>query len=180
MTTEKAHTQDGNLEWPKWRLKANWLLRELARTWYGKESVFDLSKGVEEDDNDNPFWGECCYLFGEVAFSFGEKHGLTGLDILDRLWAAVDEWEACHGMRIVFSQPFYKVVWRVKHMLGDSLFRELLQDPNVCLMFDMLKAIYHKASKGEMPPYPPEAHIKPLDHYEALPVDPELERIYYG
>ena len=30
---------------PKWRLKANWLLRELARIWYGKAAPFPLFEG---------------------------------------------------------------------------------------------------------------------------------------
>jgi len=30
---------------PKWRLKANWLLRELARIWYGKVEPYPLFEG---------------------------------------------------------------------------------------------------------------------------------------
>jgi hypothetical protein len=53
-----------NRELPKWKLKANWLLRELARTWYGKESIFDLRYGHDER---SPFWQHFVSIFRDLA-----------------------------------------------------------------------------------------------------------------
>ena len=162
---------------PKWRLYANFLLRELARLWYGQKSIFDLRYGYDEG---SPFWRDFAALFTEMAFLFGENHGLTTKETGDRLVKAILNWEKWHGTYLTFSQPYYEVLWKVNRMLDAELAKKLTDDFDVGVILSFAGYTYTFASKGKQPPYGSFARLQPLEYYETLPVDPGLEDRYYN
>jgi hypothetical protein len=164
-------------ELPKWRLYANFLLREFARLWYGQKSIFDLRYGYDEG---SPFWRDFVFLFGEMVELFGKEHGLSEKEMNKRLWEAIRKWVAWHGIDLVFSEPYFEAKWRAKHRLGDELAEKLFDDFDVGVILSFADYIYTFASKGKLPPYRPFARLQPLEYYEALPVDPGLEDKYYN
>jgi hypothetical protein len=113
-----------------------------------------------------------------VAESFGEEHGLSklkmGLSYLD----ATEEWGACHGRPIAFSEPYWEARWTAKHILGDGLFGKLTADRDIRTILYVAKFIYGEVAKGKLPPYD-DTELQPLTYYEVLPVDPELVEQYY-
>jgi hypothetical protein len=171
-------------EYPKWRLQANFLLRELARLWYGKESILSLRRGLfglrRGIRKDVPFWRHFVYIFREVAESFGEEHGLCKLKMRLSYLDAIDEWEACHGRSITFSEPYWEARWIAKHILGDGLFGKLTADSDIKMILYMAKFIYGEMAMGKLPPYESDIGLQPLTYYEVLPVDPELVEQYYA
>jgi hypothetical protein len=164
-------------ELPKWRLYANFLLRELARMWYGQKSVFDLRYGY---DCESSFGHDFVGLFGRMVELFGKEHGLTEKEMDRRLRSAISEWVMWHGIDIVFSEPYFEAKWKAIRMLGDKLAEELFDDFDVGVILSFVHYTYTFARKGKMPPYPFFARLQPLEYYESLPVDPYLEDVYYN
>ncbi len=162
-------------ELPKWRLKANFLLRELARMWYGQKSIFDFSRGI-----DSFCWRDFVFLFDEMAVHFGKEHGLAEKEMDKRLREAVRRWVIWHGMGIIFSEPYYEAKWRAIHRLGDDLAEKLFDDFDVGVILSFAGRAYSYLRRGERPPYGSFARLQPLEYYEALPVDPWLEDRYYN
>jgi len=162
---------------PKWRLYANFLLRELARMWYGQKSIFDLQYGYDEG---SPFWREFVYLFGEMVKLFGKEHGLTEKEMANRLWEAIRSWVIYHGINIVFSQPYFEAKWKAMRMLGMELSQKLFDDFDVGVILSLSGYAYVFARRGKRPPFAAFARLDPLEYYEALPVDPGLEDGYYN
>jgi hypothetical protein len=164
-------------ELPKWRLYANFLLRELARMWYGQKSIFDLKYGYDEE---SPFWRDFVSLFDQMVVFFGEKNHLVGWGMDDRLHEAIRKWRLWHGIDPVFSLPGFEAKWRAIHRLGDELAQKLFDDFDVGVILSLADYTYIFARKGKMPPYKPFARLENLEYYEALPVDPGLEDKYYN
>jgi hypothetical protein len=162
---------------PKWRLYANFLIREVARMWYGQKSVFDLSKGYGPD---SPFWREFVAIFDEMVKLFGKEHGLTEEVMYDRLWEANWNWQMWHGDGPTFSQPYFEAKWKAKHRLGDELYKKLLDDFDVEVSLSLIGYASGFARNGKKQPYKDIVRIRPIADYEALPVDPELEDRYYN
>jgi len=162
---------------PKWRLYANFLLRELARMWYGQKSLFDLRYGHGPD---SPFWRDFVFLFDEMVVLFGEENYLVAWGMDDRLREAIRGWQIWHGMEPVFSQPYFEAKWRAIQRLGSELAQKLFDDFDVGVILSFASYTYTFASKGKQPPYGSFARLQPLEYYEALPVDPGLEDRYYN
>jgi hypothetical protein len=162
---------------PKWRLYANFLLRELARLWYGKKSIFDLKYGHNED---SPFWRDFVFIFWDMTVLFGRQCHLSKKLMDNRLKEAIARWEAWHGKGITFSRPCYEAKWRAFVMLGNKLSKKLFDDFDVGVILSFVCYIYAFASKGKLPPYGSFARLQPLEYYEALPVDLHLEDRYYN
>jgi hypothetical protein len=98
-----------------------------------------------------------------------------------RLDEAFEDWVSCHGWPMHFREPYGEAKWRAKQMLGKKLLIKLFDYSFVIgIMLCVVRAIYHYASEGKMPPYGEMAYFKSLEYYEALPVDPDLEDLYYG
>jgi hypothetical protein len=172
MTTEMV--QD---DLPKWRLKANWLLRELARMWYGQKSIFDLSKGCGPGSD---FWREFVFLFGEVTKFFGQEHGLTEKEMNKHLQEAHRVWVMWHGIDPVFSSPYFEAKWYAIRRLGEELAEKLFDDFDVGVILSFVEYAHTFASKGKKPPYDPFARLEAYEDFEALPVDPWWEDWYYN
>ena len=164
-------------ELPKWRLYANFLLRELARLWYGQKSIFDLRYGYDESSS---FWRDFVSLFDRMVVLFGEKQNLIALDMDKRLRDAIREWQKWHGISLVFSAPDLEVNWRAIQRLGDELAQKLFDDFDVGVILSLVGYTYSFARKGKKPPYKPFARLASLEYYEVLPVASELEEKYYG
>jgi len=162
---------------PKWRLYANFLLRELARLWYGQKSIFDLRYGYDESSS---FWRDFVSLFDRMVVLFGEKQNLIALDMDKRLRDAIREWQKWHGIGIVFSAPDFEAKWRAIQRLGDELAQKLFDDFDVGVILSLVGYTYCFACKGKKPPYKPFARLASLEYYEVLPVASELEEKYYG
>jgi hypothetical protein len=162
---------------PKWRLYANFLLRELARMWYGQKSIFDLRYGYGPGSQ---FWRDFVFLFDRMVVFFGEEQNLDVSDMDKRLREAIRGWRIWHGMDPVFSQPYFEGKWRAIQRLGGELVQKLFDDFDVGVILSLAGYAYCFARKGKMPPYKPFARLEALEYYEALPVDPGLEDRYYN
>jgi len=162
---------------PKWRLHSNFLLRELARLWYGQKSIFDLKYGYDEG---SPFWRDFVFDFINMTYLFGETHGVDPKEAAKRLIEANRKWLIWHGGRPTFSEPYYEAKWHAIQMLGDELAEKLFDDFDVGVILSFVGYTYTFASKKKLPPYGSFARLKPLEYYEALPVDPSLEDRYYN
>jgi hypothetical protein len=173
--SQKVEPEMQNL--PKWRLYANFLLRELARLWYGQKSIFDLQHGYGPD---SPFWRDFVFLFDQMVVLFGEKNYLVAWGMDDRLREAIRGWQIWHGMEPVFSQPYFEAKWRALQRLGSELAQKLFDDFDVGVILSLAGYAYGFARRGKMPPYKPFARLETLEYYEALSVDPGLEDRYYN
>jgi len=162
---------------PKWRLYANFLLRELARLWYGQKSIFDLRYGYGPD---SPFWRDFVFLFDQMVVLFGEKNYLVAWGMDDRLREAIRGWQIWHGMEPVFSQPYFEAKWRALQRLGSELAQKLFDDFDVDVILSFAGYAYGFARRGKIPPHKPFARLETLEYYESLPVDPVLEAQYYN
>jgi hypothetical protein len=164
-------------ELPKWRLCANFMLRELARMWYGQKSIFNLKYGYDEE---SPFWRHFVSLFDRMVVLFGEENSLAACDMDDRLHEAIRKWQLWHGIDLVFSLPGFAAKWHAIQRLGLELARNLFEDFDVGVILSLADYTYILARRGKMPPYKPFARLETLEYYEALPVDPGLEDRYYN
>jgi len=161
---------------PKWRLHANFLLRELARLWYGQKSFFDMPPDYCNGAN---FWLEFVSLFDEMAKLFGKEYGLAENIMDKRLREAIGYWKEQHGIKIVFASPYFEAKWRVRHMLERERADRLFDNHVVATVLILAFYAYNRDFRGEMPPHGSLTDLKPLEYYEALPVDPDLEDKYY-
>jgi hypothetical protein len=157
---------------PKWRLKANFLLRELARMWHGQKSIFDPESEYS--------WRDFVFLFIELTYAFGEEHGVSEKEAAMRLFEANQRWLKWHGMRPTFASPYFGAKWHAIQMLGEELAEKMFDDFDVGVILSFIEYAYSRASNGELPPYKPFARMKAYENFEALPVAPELERRYYN
>jgi hypothetical protein len=162
---------------PKWRLYANFLLRELARMWYGQKSIFDLRYGYDEGSS---FWRDFVSLFTDMIYLFGEEHGVAPKEAAKKLIEANRKWLIWHSGRPTFSEPYYEAKWHAIQMLGTELAEKLFDDFDVGVILSFVGYAYTFASKGKLPPYGSFARLQPLEYYEALPVAPWLEDRYYN
>jgi len=163
---------------PKWRLHANYILRELARLWYGRKSIFNLKYGY---DKESQFWREFVFRFVNMTYLFGEAHGVPPEEAAQRLLEANRKWLIWHGGKPTFSEPYYEAKWHAIQMLGDELAEKLFDDSDIRTILSFVGYIHTFASKGVLPPYNSERKlpsyasfewVKSLEYYEALPVDP--------
>jgi len=163
-------------EMPRWQLYANFLLREIARMWYGRKSIFDLSHGCCNGAN---FWLEFVFLFDEMTKLFGEEYGIAENIMDKRLREAIGDWQERHGIKIVFASPYFEAKWRARHMLQSELAERLFDNDVVTTILILAFYGYNRDFRGKMPPHGSPIDLKPLEYYEALPVDPDLEDKYY-
>jgi hypothetical protein len=156
---------------PEWRLKANFLLRELARMWHGQKSIFDPSSEYS--------WRDFVRLFVGLTYDFGEEHGVSEKEAAMRLVDAIGKWLTWHGQRPTFSSPYFEAKWHAIQMLGEELAEKMFDDFDIGVILSFVEYAYTFASKGQMPPYKPFARMEAYENFEALPVDPWWEDRYY-
>jgi hypothetical protein len=170
-------------EQPLWRLKANYLLRQLARIWYGKIPKSDYLHSVKFET-----------LFLDVMCQFIEDHGGNSLEVHKRIKQRKEEFEAIHGKEIAFKDQVSKLDWLVKNGMPNRLYETFSRDETIQSILLMVEWLINYEEEGKEPPYKPAAWMESFEHYEQLPVlEPEptwrlianllqckLARIWYG
>jgi hypothetical protein len=150
---------------PKWRLKANYVMRELARTWYGKDSALPFPVDPHRFE----------HLLIEVLWQFVEDHSIRGSSVLEMLRHARKEFEAIHGREIEFKDWIDRFDWMIEAGLPAHLHKEFSRDELIQDILRTIEWLIHYATDEEEktePPLPSMSWLKPLEHYEALPVLP--------
>jgi hypothetical protein len=148
---------------PKWRLIANYLMRELARVWYGKTTKLP-----------NDFYE----LFKQLLFEFAVENGLDRKAFIDAIYSAQAEFEEIHGCELTFRTPVQEIIWTARKCLPEKLADEFLWDPEVKFILKATELILALIKAGLEPPYEKYAiRFEPLDEYEELPVIPK-ERLF--
>jgi hypothetical protein len=179
--SRKVEPETQNL--PKWRLKANYLMRQLARIWYGKllEHAYPKSSEFER-------------LFVEIMCQFVKDHGGNGKEVLHRLESGKQAFELMHGMEITFKDRISELDWMIRNGIPKELREEFAKDELIQDIIRTAEWILKYEEAGENPPYEPTIWLKPLDYYEQLPVlgplpgwksvanhvERELARVWYG
>jgi len=142
-----------------WVKKANFLLRELARVWYGKGS-----KHVP--DADYRFMD----FFMQVVYQYGESNGLPAVVMAQRLAKAEIRFRKFHNMQPKFKTPAFWAVWVVGHTLPKEQRRAFLTDWRIRLILRLAHNIAVQRSRYNEPPYKPFKGLKPIEYFEALEV----------
>jgi hypothetical protein len=177
MTKERIQESLSRITWPEWRLYANFLHREIARLWYGKKSIFTLSKDI---DKKVEFWELFGIIFLTVIAKFGEARGLTADEINKRYVSASKTCNMLLRQGLIPHSIFEIVAWSVILVLGDELASEFLFDFQITEIVILAIGAYSRAVKGKMPPYSGEALLRPIEFYEGLPVSSDLEEHFCG
>ncbi len=146
---------------PKWRLKANWLLRELARIYYGKTEPYPLFEGEN--------------LAKAIA-------DIMMQSILDKY--SLEQEETSHGIECITEAFSIRAKSQVSYVGKTDQAREILirsielyKRPLVSIsimgyIFWMASQIERRLRSGRKPPYKPAKRIRALSYYENLPVLP--------
>lgn len=171
-------TKEKQERMPRWKLKANFIIRELARLCYGKKSIFDIRQGY--DDDDMPFWKEFCGLFCRLSLSYGEAQGVAIDEMAYRMKKAIEDLEKWRVIGLKFSTPSNEAAWLTTQILGDDVSGSFLEDREVKTILIIAVQAFIFASNGQKPPYVDFVALQPLAHYDGLPVAPELEELYYN
>jgi hypothetical protein len=168
---------------PLWRLKANYLMRQLARIWYGKLLGRGYAKSSEFER-----------LFIEIMCQFVEDHGGNGKDVLHWIEFGKQAFEVVHGKEITFKNRISELDWMIRNGVPKELREEFAKDALIQDIIRTAEWILNYEEEGEEPPYEPTIWLRPLDYYEQLPVvEPppqwrlvanhvqrELARVWYG
>jgi hypothetical protein len=168
---------------PLWRLKANYLMRQLARIWYGKLPIRDYPNSLEFES-----------LFLGVMCQFVEDHGISGKEVVRGIRWRKEEFEAIHGKDITFRDRGSELYWVVSSGIPRELHETFVRDETIQHIIITAAQILDYEKEGEEPPYKSDSWLKPLDYYEQLPVlEPEpkwrlianylmreLARLWYG
>jgi len=161
--SRKVEPETQNL--PKWRLKANYLMRQLARIWYGKLPVRDYPNSPEFDR-----------LFLGVMCQFVEDHGINGKEVLRWIRLRKKEFEVVHGKEIRFSNRESELYWMVRSGIPKELHEAFASDETIQLIIAVAAFILDYEKEEKEPPYEPVGWMKSPDYYEVLPVlEPEPE-----
>jgi hypothetical protein len=144
---------------PKWRLIANYLMRELARVWYGNSSKLP-----------NDF----LWSLKQLLFEFAVEKGLERETFVDAVYSVRAEFEEIHGCEITFRTPVQEIIWTARKCLPEELADEFLWDPQVRFVLTAAELILSLSKAGLEPPYEKYAIVfESLDEYEKLPVIPK-------
>jgi len=168
---------------PLWRLKANYLLRQLVRIWYGKLPIRDYPNSPEFER-----------LFLGIMCQFVEDHGFNGKQVPKWIERQKEKFESVHGRPITFRDRDSELHWIIRSGIPKELHEIFAKDETIQLITVMAAFILEYEKEEKEPPYEPIGWMQPLDYYEALPVlepEPEwrliangllqdLARVWYG
>ena len=144
---------------PLWRLKANYLMRQLARIWYGKLLGRGYAKSTEFER-----------LFIEIMCQFVEDHGGNGKDVLHWIEFGKQAFEIVHGKEITFKDRISELDWMIRHGVPKELREEFAKDEIIQSILWTAEWLLDYEEEEKEPPYEPASWMKPLDYYEQLPV----------
>ena len=155
---------------PKWRLKANCLLRELARIWYGKASPYPLFEGqnlvkvfikimvqhfmdCHDTEEDFCYARQCiCEIYGVQDI----EHLLSIKSYPPILYTtqAFEAWDVIiRSLRFLHIKPF--------------LYGKTIND-----LLWLARTIENRLKSGRKPPYKRLKRVRDLSWYENLPCLP--------
>jgi hypothetical protein len=155
--SHKVEPETQNL--PLWRLKANYLMRQLARIWYGKLSQRDYPNSAEFER-----------LFLEIMCQFIEEHVYNRNEVRNVLKQRREEFEAIHGRKIGFKDRVRKFWWMVRNGIPKELYDAFAKDEIIQSILWTAEWLLDYEEEEKEPPYEPAPWMKPLDYYEQLPV----------
>jgi hypothetical protein len=148
-------------ELPKWEQKLNWLLRELARIWYGKTDPYLFL----EDEG-------FVKAFRNILFQF----------YLDCYGSKENVWD---DIKLLFSSKVPDTFYLTQANLANALLirislsailvYELEPPPDKKTIRDVLRIAHEielRLQRDQKPPYHPVKGIRALSYYENLPVLP--------
>jgi hypothetical protein len=144
---------------PLWRLKANYLMRQMARIWYGKLSQRDYPNSAEFER-----------LFLEIMCQFIEEHVYNRNEVRNVLKQRREEFEAIHGRKIGFKDRVRKFWWMVRNGIPKELYDAFAKDEIIQSILWTAEWLLDYEEEEKEPPYEPAPWMKPLDYYEQLPV----------
>jgi len=148
---------------PLWRLKANYVMRKLARAWYG-----ELPPQVARN---YPKSKEFERAILDITWHFSEEVGMPGKYMMESLRRAKKKFEDIHGCDLVFDGVRAKLEWIIKTTVPTSRYEEFMQDELIESILRTAAWIFSYDVDDDLdPPYPAEDWLKPLEYYEALPV----------
>jgi len=179
--SRKVEPETQNL--PQWRLKANYLMRQLARIWYGKLPLRDYPNSSEFERR-----------FLEIMCQFVEDHGGNGNDVAALIQQRKEEFEAVHGREIMFKDRISEFWWLLRNGIPKALCDAFAKDEIIESILWTAEWLLDYEKEEKEPPYEPAPWMKPLDYYEQLPVvelEPawrllanellrDLARVWYG
>jgi hypothetical protein len=177
MTEKGTQEQSDGAKCPKWRQYANFLHRELARLFYGKKSIFSI---ITNDSKHKEFWDHFDFIFAHIMILFGLEHGLTPEEMFTRGKNALEEYEKLCKLGFYFNSPYHEAYYTANKTLGEELAIQFLNDFQITDILVLIFAAFFYALKGKEPPYikyVKGGKLLPLEFYENLEVDPELEAI---
>jgi len=168
---------------PLWRLKANYLLRQLVRIWYGKLPIRDYPSSPEFER-----------LFLGIMCQFVEDHGFNGKQVPEWIERQKEKFESVHGRPITFGDRESELYWIIRSGIPKELHEIFAKDETIQLITVMAAFILEYEKEEKEPPYEPIGWLQSLDYYEALTVlepEPEwrliangllqdLARVWYG
>jgi hypothetical protein len=146
---------------PKWRLKANWLLRELARIWYGKAEAYPLFEGENFIE-----------AFTDVLIqAFVDLY-----DAEDEAWYGAEY--AIEALSDNGVQPIFYLTQasKAREVLIQAIIRlhrkPFLYEKAMRRILWLAHEIEMRLKAGQKPPYKPLKRLRDLSYYESLPVLP--------
>jgi hypothetical protein len=155
-----------------WRLRANYLMRQLARIWYGKLPVRDYPNSPEF---------ECLFL--GIMCQFVEDYGGDGGEVLHRVKWGRESFEFVHGREITFKDRVCELDWMIRKGIPKELHERFMRDEVIQDIIRTVEWILAYEGEGKEPPYERPVWLESLDYYEALPVlgpEPEWKLIANG
>ena len=147
---------------PKWQLKANYVMRELARAWYGKMHPYHARRYPKSEEFERAIL--------DILWHFLEENGVPGSHAMAKLGSAKREFKDIHGREVEFDSVNAKFEWIFKATIPERLYKEFTQNELIQDIFRTAIWLISYDVDDLDPPYPPEDWLKPLDYYEALPV----------
>jgi len=149
-------------ELPKWRLKANYVMRKLARAWYGKLAPREARSYPKSKEFERAIL--------DITWHFSEERGMPGKYMMENLRRAKKKFKDIHGRKIEFKGVSAKLEWIIKTTVPDSAYKEFVQDELIQGILRTAARIFSYDVDDLDPPYNPEEWLKPLEYYEALSV----------
>jgi hypothetical protein len=147
---------------PKWQLKANYVMRRLARAWYGKLASYEARSYPKSKDFERAIL--------DITWHFSEESGMPGNYMLEALRRAKKRFEDIHGREIEFEGVTAKIEWIIKTTVPTSAYKEFIQHEVIQSILHIAAWIFSYDVDDIDPPYDPVDWLKPLEYYEALPV----------
>jgi hypothetical protein len=145
---------------PKWKLKANWMLRELARIWYGRAEPYPLFEG------ENFVKAFIDIMTQSVLDSYGtEDDAWYGIECITEALSIRSTPQVLYATQ---TSQIYEVLARAAVLYK----RPFVSGKTIRDILWMACNIETRLKSGHKPPYKQLKRLRDLSYYENLPVFP--------